>query len=62
MASPQGALLRLPSNEDLLPDANFTPARVKERLLPKCGRETLILLFALEKTELLVIRRPPGIF
>ena len=31
--------------------ASFTPARVKEILVPKYGRETLLPLFDIEKTE-----------
>jgi hypothetical protein len=54
-------VLNLLSNEDIFPFANFTPARVKELLVPKYGRDTLIPLFEIEKTELLVIKRPPGI-
>jgi len=55
-------VLRLLSSEDLLPFTNFTPARVKEWLVPKYGRETLLPLFDIEKTETLVIKRPQGIF
>jgi hypothetical protein len=53
-------VLGLLSSEDLFFFANFTPARVKEILVPKYGRETLLPLFDIEKTELLVIKRPPG--
>ena len=56
------AVLGLLNSEDLFFFANFTPARVKEILVPKYGRETLIPLFDIEKTELLVIKRPPGSF
>jgi hypothetical protein len=55
-------VLGLLCSEDLFFFANFTPARVKEHLVPKYGRETLIPLFEIQKTELLVIKRPPGIF
>ncbi len=55
-------VLGLLSSEDLFFFANFTPARVKEILVPKYGRETLLPLFDIEKTELLVIKRPPGSF
>jgi hypothetical protein len=55
-------VLSLLDSEDLFPFANFTPARVKELLVPKYGRETLIPLFEIQKSELLMIKRPPGIF
>ena len=55
-------VLRILSSEDLFSFANFTPARVKEWLVPKYGRETLLPLFDIEKTELLVVKRPPGIY
>jgi hypothetical protein len=55
-------VLGLLSSEDLFFFANFTPARVKDILVPKYGRETLLPLFDIEKTELLVIKRPPGSF
>jgi hypothetical protein len=55
-------VLRFLSSEDLLPFANFTPARVKEWLVPKYGREALLPLFDIEKTETLVVRRPPGVY
>ena len=55
-------VLGLLSSEDLFFFANFTPARVKEILVPKYGRETLLPLFDIEKSESLVIKRPPGSF
>ena len=55
-------LLALLSSEDLFAFAGFTPARVKEVLVPKYGRETLLPLFDIQKSETLVIKRPPGIF
>jgi hypothetical protein len=58
----QEPVLSLLSSEDLFFFANFTATRVKEVLVPKYGRETLIPLFEIQKTELLVIKRPPGIF
>ena len=58
----QEPVLSLLSSEDLFFFAHFTPARVKEVLVPKYGRETLIPLFEIQKTELLVVKRPPGIF
>ena len=55
-------VLGLLNSEDLFPFAKFTPAQVKEVLVPKYGRETLIPLFEIQKTGLLVIKRPPGGF
>jgi hypothetical protein len=55
-------VLGLLTSEDLLFFAHFTPPRVKEILVPKYGRETLLPLFDIEKTETLVIKRPPGRF
>jgi hypothetical protein len=55
-------VLGLLSSEDLLFFANFTAPRVKEILVPKYGREALLPLFDVEKTESLVIKRPPGSF
>jgi hypothetical protein len=54
------SVLRLLNSEDLFPFANFTPARVKELLVPKYGRETLIPLFDIEKTESLTVKRARG--
>jgi hypothetical protein len=47
----QEPVLSLLSSEDLLFFAHFTPARVKEVLVPKYGRETLIPLFEIQKTQ-----------
>jgi hypothetical protein len=55
-------VLGLLSAEDLLPFAHFSPAKVKELLVPKYGRERLIPLFDIEKTEMLLIKRPPGLY
>jgi hypothetical protein len=55
-----GPVLSLLNSEDLLFFANFTPARVKEVLVPKYGREKLIPLFDYEKTQFLLIKRPTG--
>jgi hypothetical protein len=55
-------VLGILNSEDLFFFAHFTPARVKEILVPKYGRETLLPLFDIEKTESLVIKRPPGSF
>jgi hypothetical protein len=49
------------TSADLFPFTNFTPARVNEILVPRYGRETLIPLFDVERTESLVIKRPPGV-
>jgi hypothetical protein len=54
------SVLGLLSSEDIFPFANFTPARVKELLVPKYGRETLIPLFDIEKIEFLMVRRAQG--
>ncbi len=51
------SVLELLSSEDMFPFANFTPAKVKELLVPKYGRETLIPLFDIEKIELLMVKR-----
>ena len=55
-------VLGLLNSEDLLFFAHFTPARVKEVLVPKYGRDALLPLFDIEKSESLVIKRPPGSF
>ena len=55
-------VLGLLNSEDLFFFAHFTPPRVKEILVPKYGREALLPLFDIEKTELLVVKRPPGSF
>lgn len=52
------AVLRLLDRDDLYPFAQFTTARVKEILVPKYGRERLLPLFDVQKTEILSIRRP----
>jgi hypothetical protein len=52
-----GPLLGLLSSEDILPFAHFTPARVKELLVPKYGRETLLPLFDIEKIDYLMVKR-----
>jgi hypothetical protein len=58
----QEPVLSMLTSEDLFCFATFTPARVKEVLVPKYGRETLIPLFDIQKTETLVIKRSPGAF
>jgi hypothetical protein len=52
------SVLGLLSSGDLFPFASFTPAKVKELLVPKYGRETLIPLFDIEKIEFLMVKRP----
>jgi len=44
--------------EDLFPFAQFTPAKVTEHLVPRYGREVLLPLFQVEKTEYIMVRRP----
>jgi hypothetical protein len=58
----QVPVLSMLTGEDLLFFATFTPARVKEVLVPKYGRETLIPLFDIQETETLVVKRSPGGF
>jgi hypothetical protein len=55
-------VLGLLSSDDLFPFTHFTPARVKEVLVPKFGREQLLPLFEIQKSELLVIKQPPGVY
>lgn len=52
------AILALLSADDLYPFARFTPNRVKEDLVPKYGREALLPLFDIHKSESLVVKRP----
>jgi hypothetical protein len=51
-------VLDLLNSEDLFPFAHFTPPRVKELLVPRYGRETLLPLFDIEKIETLMVQRP----
>jgi hypothetical protein len=51
-------VLGLLTGTDLFPFATFLPAKVKAILVPKYGRERLLPLFGIERTELLLIRRP----
>jgi hypothetical protein len=55
-----GPVLNLLNSEDLYFFANFTPARVKEVLVPKYGRQALIPLFDYEKSQFLLIKRAIG--
>jgi hypothetical protein len=50
-------VLGLLNGEDLYPFARFTPPKVKALLIPTYGRERLLPLFDIPKTDLLVIRR-----
>ncbi len=54
-------VLSLLASDDLFPFAPFSPARVKDVLVPKYGRERLLPLFEIEKSEYLMIQRgkPP---
>ncbi len=56
----QEAVLGLLERDDLYPFAQFTAAKVKEILVPKYGRERLLPLFDVQKSEILSIRRPQG--
>lgn len=51
------AVLALLSCEDVLPFAQFTPAKVRNLLVPRYGREPLIPLFEIEASESLTIHR-----
>lgn len=53
-------VLALLERDDLYPFAQFTPPKVKEMLVPKYGRERLLPLFDVQKSEVLVIKRQPG--
>lgn len=53
-------VLSLLDSEDLFPFAQFTPAKVTEHLVPRYGRERLLPLFDVDKTEYIQVRRPPG--
>lgn len=53
-------VLGLLERDDLFAFAQFTPPKVKEILVPKYGRERLLPLFDVQKSELLVIKRAPG--
>lgn len=53
-------VLGLLERDDLYPFAQFTPPKVKELLVPKYGRERLLPLFDVQKSEVLVVKRRPG--
>jgi hypothetical protein len=55
-------VLGLLDSEDLFPFAHLTAPRVKELLVPRYKREALIPLFEIQKSEVLVIKRLPGIY
>jgi hypothetical protein len=51
-------VLGLLDREDLFPFAQFTGPKVKTLLVPKYGRERLLPLFDIHRTEYLVVKRP----
>jgi hypothetical protein len=51
------AVLNLLGSADLFPFARFTPAGVKEILVPKFGREALIPLFEIQTSRYLMVSR-----
>ena len=54
-------VLGLLDREDFFPFAHFTGPKVKTLLVPKYGRERLLPLFDIHRTEYLVVKRPePG--
>lgn len=53
-------VLGLLDAEDLFAFAQFSPAKVKEHLVPRYGREQLLPLFEVEKTILIQVKRPTG--
>jgi hypothetical protein len=55
-------VLGLLTADDLFAFAHFTPARVKSELVPKYGRERLLPLFDIQRTEFLLVRRPQESF
>jgi hypothetical protein len=54
------AVLALLAAEDLFEFARFSSERVKDVLVPRYGRERLLPLFDVEKSESLVVKRPKG--
>ena len=50
-------VLGLLDREDLFPFARFTGPKVKTLLVPKYGRERLLPLFDIHRTEYLVVKR-----
>ena len=53
-------ILSLLDAEDLFPFAQFTPAKVTQHLVPRYGREVLLPLFKVDKTEYIMVHRPSG--
>lgn len=54
----QAAVLGLLDRDDLFPFAHFTAPKVKTLLVPKYGRERLLPLFDIHRTEYLLVKRP----
>ncbi len=50
-------VLGLLDAEDLFPFAHFTGPKIKTLLVPKYGRERLLPLFAIQRSEYLIVRR-----
>ncbi|HEY3324183.1 MAG TPA: hypothetical protein VGP72_27275 [Planctomycetota bacterium] len=53
-------VLELLKADDLFPFASFTPAKVKQLLVPKYGRERLLPLFDTQRQTALVVKPPIG--
>ena len=51
-------VLGLLDRDDLFPFAHFTGPKVKTLLVPRYGRERLLPLFEIHRTEYLVVKRP----
>jgi hypothetical protein len=51
------AVLDLLTGADILPFAHFTPGKVREILVPRYGRDRLLPLFEIEKTEFVHVTR-----
>jgi hypothetical protein len=54
------AVLDVLDRDDLFSFAQFSAAKITKILVPKYGRDRLIPLFDVKKTQSLVIKRPPG--
>ncbi len=53
------AVLGLLQSDDLFPFAHFTAPKVKTILVPKYGRERLLPLFDIQRSEYVMVKRPP---